>query len=136
MNKLSGYREITLSSGEVVELKFCNGSTEIYGQLTGLKTLSDIDASLDLEYVQGMDEAGNPALVPNVTTEYLKGLRLFVYSAALYAARVQNKPINFNEWTAAEWIEDVGTQAILANVDIPEADTKKNETPQPEAVSQ
>jgi hypothetical protein len=140
MNKFSGYREFTLANGRKLELKFSNGATEILAELLGLDSLEEIDSALTMDLVEGKDEDGKITLVPTVTARYLKNLRLYVYSAAKYAAMVQGKPIDFNEWDAAEWIEEIGTAALMKGVDVPDEAAKKNEqltttetqtTPQP-----
>ncbi|MBD2702633.1 hypothetical protein IC229_18445 [Spirosoma sp. BT702] len=131
MNKLSGYKEITLENGKTLEFKFANGALELYSELTGIKTFAEIDESLMPDLIDGVDENKNPIKVPTFTPRYLKAWRLWDYSAAKYAALAQRKPIDFTEWDAAEWIEQAGAEVFRAAMDIPEPDsTKKNEAPE------
>lgn len=134
MNKLSGYKEVTIpSTGEVIELKFSNGTTEIFADLMGLATLEEVDNALKLDIGVALADGSTDekAFSKAITPQYLKAIRLFVYAAAKYAALVQKKPINFNEWSPSEWFQEVGISTFLGATDTPEEAPKKNEVEVP-----
>lgn len=128
MNKLSGYRLFRLSDGAEVELKFSNGTFELFGEMMGFTTLEEIDAALRPPMKDATDGQGNPVKVPHMTLAYMKVFKIYVLAAARYAALAQNKPDTFNEWQAAEWIDEIGYDAILGAEEkgVPQnADAKK-----------
>ena len=111
VNRLSGYGRFTLRSGETLELKFCNGSTEIFARIMGFTHLSQINSALVCPVENG---------VPKPTATYLKALRVYVYAAAKYVCLAESKPILFNEWSASEWLEELGVNALMEFIDLPE----------------
>ena len=135
MNKLSGYRQFTLASGETLELKYSNGATEIYAELMGLNSLDEVDKSLALNLDTNPAADGTlTEATKKISPQYLKACRLWIYSAAKYACLVQNKPITFNEWSPSEWMEELGLMPLMGGADQPEEAPKKNE-PEPAIVA-
>lgn len=121
MNKISGYTEFTLASGRHVEFKICNATYEIYAKLRKFNTYQEVSKSLQqaTEEIEGED--GQIVQVPIVTFDYTESLRLFMFAAAKYAAQAQDKPVDFNQWDVGEWLEEIGTDAILGSIDQPPA---------------
>lgn len=110
MNKLSGYKAITLKDGTQVELKFGMGALELFGELIGVQTLEEALARLNPQTT----EEGEPI----ITFAYLGTIRKLLYAAARFAALSQDKPVTFTEYSAANWIEEVGLPEILSVMDM------------------
>lgn len=128
MNKVSGYKAIKLKDGSQIELKFGMGALELFAEAVGVKTLDEALKLLNPEN----DPEGNPI----VTFAYLGIIRKLLFAAAKFAALTQNKPVDFNEYTAANWLEEVGIGEILSVLDLggetPKevpAETKKKQKP-------
>ncbi len=75
----------------------------------GITLLSDIDKALSCPQVDGQ---------PQLTTHYLKALRLYVYAAAKYVCLAENRAVDFNEWQASEWLEEAGAGRILRALEL------------------
>ncbi|MVM28407.1 hypothetical protein GO755_00070 [Spirosoma sp. HMF4905] len=80
----------------------------------GTSILTELDNLLVCPVIDGEKQ---------ITVDYLKALRLYVFAAAKYVCIVEREPIWFNEWTAAEWIEELGVEAIFSVIEYPEPDT-------------
>lgn len=131
MNKLSGYNQFKLANGETLEVKFSNGAYEIFGQLLGVETIEEIDAALKPK-TKIEQQDGKDVEMPVMTLTYMRNFRLFFLAAAKYAALVQGKRDiagvaldEVNEYMAAEWLEEIGYDAVLNIVPKPEAEEPK-----------
>ena len=127
INRLSGYACFSLESGQTLEVKFCNGATELFAQLMGFTTINQINESLTCSIVDGEVK---------LTPAYLKALRVYVYAAASYVCRVEKKPITFNQWMPSEWFDELGVGVFLQAIELPELPTEPQTTGQKKEVSQ
>lgn len=110
MNKLSGYKSITLKDGTEIELKFGMGALSVFGEVLGVETLEEALAQLNPK----LNEAGEPV----VTIKYIGVIQKLLYAAAYFAAVSQDKPVTFNVHKAANWMDEVGIAEILSVLDL------------------
>ncbi|AUD07008.1 hypothetical protein [Spirosoma pollinicola] len=117
MNKLSGYRQYTLSDGRHIEFKTCNGTYALYGKMVGLRTYEEVLEHLQTPTKTIEDENGQPKEVLDLTIEYVERVQQFSFCAAQYAAMAQNKPVDFTLFDVGEWMEELGIDAVFSTID-------------------
>lgn len=92
--KLGNYLELELEGGIKIPVKFGTGALEIF---------CDIN-NCDLDFFDKLfDENSGMRLI-----DQMKAYRRALYAGAAYAAQSSGKPVDFNEYTAGDWIDETG----------------------------
>lgn len=92
--KIGNYLELELEGGLKVPVKFGTGAIDIFCEIY----------DCDIDFFDTLFAEKSTLK----TIEKLKAYRTALYAAAAYAAKSTGKPVDFNEYTVADWIDQNG----------------------------